>query len=374
MKIGIDSRPLREEKTSGIPAYVRNLLKSLADLDQKNDYVLYAHKDFPFTTSNPRWSKRSGALTRYGTIWMQLELPLWLKEDQIDIFWGTQHTLPLLMPKRIKTVLTMHDLVHLIFPDTMKAKNYIINKLVIPPSIARSNALVAISHWTLNDVKKHFYPKNKIMKVTHLGIGKNFHPRDASQAQKRVKEELNLQTPYILTVGTFEPRKNIIGTFHAFEMIADQIPHRLVIVGQKGWKNEATFREMKQSKYWPRVHIVGFVPDELLPDVYSSADLFLFPSLYEGFGIPPLEAMACGVPVVASNVSSIPEVVEDAAILVNPNNIAEMSQHILDLLQNRSLRDRMVKKGLEQIKKFTWTKTAHAMMEVFDRVGSNSSV
>lgn len=150
MRIGIDSRPLREAKTSGIPAYVRNLLLRLAQLDQKNEYILYSHKDFDFPLPNDRWSKKVGAITHYGSVWMHAELPFWLKRDKVDVFWGTQHTLPVFMSSKIKTILTVCDLVHLVFPDTMTTKNLIINKLLIPPSIRRADAVIGISHWTIS--------------------------------------------------------------------------------------------------------------------------------------------------------------------------------------------------------------------------------
>jgi len=213
MRIGVDSRPLREKQTSGIPMYVHSLLEHLADLDQENEYILYAHKDFQFPLTNPKWRKRFGAKTNYGSVWMQAELPFWLKHDKVDLFWGTQHIIPLAMPKNIKAVLTVHDLVHYVFPGTMKPLNLLINKMIIPPSIHRTDAIVAISKWTLKDVLTYLNPENKIMTVNPLGVGKQFYPRNPTDARKRLKPFFNSDKPFLLTVGTFEPRKNEVQMF-----------------------------------------------------------------------------------------------------------------------------------------------------------------
>lgn len=365
MRIGVDSRPLREKQTSGIPMYVRNLLEQLARLDHENEYVLYAHKSFDFPIPNHRWSKRYGAATRYGSVWMQAELPLWLRRDKIDIFWGTQHILPLLMPKRIKAILTVHDLVHQVFPETMKILNYYINKFVIPPSIERTDVIVAISKWTLKDVLTYLNPEGKLMFVNHLGVGKQFYPRDREAAARRVHSVHGIRRPYLLTVGTFEPRKNIQGTIKAFARIADRIPHHLALVGQKGWKTDDLDQLIHQSSIRDRIHPLGYVSDDVLPDIYAAADAFIFPSLYEGFGLPPLEAMASAVPVVCSNVSSIPEIVGDAALLVNPNSPEEIAEGIVSVVENKELRDRLIDRGLARAGEYTWEKTARRMMDIY---------
>jgi glycosyltransferase involved in cell wall biosynthesis len=274
MRIGVDSRPLREKQTSGIPMYVRTLLKKLAQIDFQNEYVLYAHKDFDFELPNKNWTKRSGAKTRYGSVWMQAELPLWIKEDKIDVFWGTQHILPLLMPKQVKAVLTVHDLVHYTFPKTMKLKNFIINKYIIPPSIRRTDAIVADTQWTLSDVKRFLNPQGKIMDVAHLGVSPFFYPRGVLPSRAKVKEMFNVSDPFLLTVGTFEPRKNIAGLIKAFSLITDKIPHHLAVVGQKGWKNQAVIDQISKSNIRDRIHLLGYVSDEMLPYLYSAADIF----------------------------------------------------------------------------------------------------
>ena len=155
----------------------------------KNEYVLYAHKDFKFDLPSPKWSKKYGAITNYGSVWMQAELPFWLKRDKIDVFWGTQHILPLLMSSKIKSVLTVHDLVHRVFPRSMKPMNLIINTLIIPPSVRKANIVATDSHWTLRDVKKYINPKETDLKVVHLGILDHFWPRDKKESRARVENK-----------------------------------------------------------------------------------------------------------------------------------------------------------------------------------------
>ena len=367
MRIGVDARPLRERQTSGIPMYVRSMLRNLAKIDHENEYVLYAHKDFDFELPNARWSKHTNAVTRYGSVWMQVELPFWIRRDRLDLFWSTQHILPLAMPRTTKAVLTVHDLVHFVFPKTMKRVNFLINKLIIPPSVHRADTIVTISNWTMSEVRRFLAPQNKLMEVTHLGVADHFFPRNLDAARERVKKEFGLPEHFLLTVGTFEPRKNVEGTFRAFTKIAERIPHHLAIVGQRGWKNKRVINEIESSRFRNRIHLLGFVSDDLLPDVYSAADVFIYPSLYEGFGFPPIEAMACGVPVVCSNVSSIPEIVGDAALLVDPYDPDEFATSIMAVIEKPSLRYELIGRGLHRASSFSWSNTARQMLEIFHR-------
>lgn len=369
MRIGVDARPLRENQTSGIPRYVQCLLSRLSKIDKKNEYILYAHKEFQFREA-PQLVKKYGALTRYGSVWMQAELPFWLKRDGIDMFWGTQHVLPLAMDNKIKSVLTVHDLVHYVFPETMKPMNLFINKLLIPPSIKKTNAIMADSSWTLLDVKKYLNPPAKIMEVVHLGVGESFYPRDADEAREKIRKKFNLPMPFILTLGTFEPRKNIRSIFKALSLIYEKIPHHFAIVGQKGWKNKDVIRQMSASQFADRIHFLGYVSDEDIPDIYAAADMFIFPSLYEGFGFPLLEAMACGVPVIASNVSSIPEVVGQAAHLIDPLNPNEIAAAIIRVGSDQTYRSGLIQKGIEQAAQFRWDKTAQMTLDIFNQLDS----
>ena len=370
MRIGVDSRPLSEQKTSGIPLYVRSVLKELAARDQDNEYVLYSNRDFHFDFP-PHWAKRTGARTRYGSVWVQTELPFWLKKDRIDLLWGTEHVLPILLPTSVKTVLTVCDLVHTLYPDTMNSLNFLINKLLLSPSVRRADAIITISHATLADLKTHMRPSTDIVRAVHLGVSGAFSPRDPARAREKVERFFPDLHPYILTVGTFEPRKNVAGLVRAFLRIADRVPHTLAIAGQQGWKNASVLDEIERSGKKERIRLLGYVPDEALPDLYAGAEVFAFPSLYEGFGLPPLEAMAAGVPVVCSNRSSLPEVVGEAALLVDPNDTEAIAQALLQAIENPPLRQDLISRGLAQAAKFRWEKTADEIKNIFALVAKN---
>ncbi len=370
MRIGVDARPLCALETSGIPMFLRSLLKALAVVDKKNEYVLYFHKGkgFDYELPGPNFSRRAGSLTRYGSLWLQVELPFRLSKEHIDIFWGTQHILPLAMSGKIKSVLTVHDFVYCVFPKTMRPLNLLINHFLIPPSVKKSDGIAVVSGWTLKDMTRFLNPKTKITEIVYNGIGEQFYRRNSIEAKKKAHEIFGLPKDLILTVGTFEPRKNIAGLFKAFMQVADKIPHHLAVIGQKGWKNDALRAEIERAKIKDRVHLLGYVSDELLPTMYAAADLFVFPSLYEGFGLPPLEAMACGIPVIASNVSSIPEVVGDAAHLIDPYDPADIADGILKVLTDTTYRFDLVNRGLVQAAGFTWQKSAQKMIDLFNAV------
>ncbi|MBF0273651.1 MAG: glycosyltransferase family 4 protein [Nitrospinae bacterium] len=370
MKIGIDCRSLRDSQTSGINTYLKNMVRILGERDTENEYILYCHKDFDFTLPNQRWSKKTGAITQFGNLWLHLELPFWLQKDRIDLFWGALQLLPISLPSNIKGVITLYDLVPFIYPETMSNKNLLANKMFLSASLKKARGINTISASTLRDLQERFNLEDKLVKVTHLGVSDNIRPQNLITAQKRVKELYSISKPYILTVGTLEPRKNVLGTLKAFEQVADKIPHHLVIAGGSGWKNSTIAQSIKESSFNERIHLVGYVEDADLADVYSAASLFIFPSFHEGFGIPPLEAMACGVPVVASNSSSLPEILGDAAVLVDPHNTESISEGIMKILEDPTAPEEYKEKGRLKASAYRWEKTADELLSLFNECSS----
>src|SRR5262245_5981355 len=311
MRIGVDVRSLRGSLTSGIPTYVRNMLAALAAGDHDNEYILYSNRDVRFDLP-ARWRKRTNGVLPYGSLWVQAELPGWLARDRVDVYWGTEYPLPLAAPKRVKLVLTMYDLVHVFHPETMSALNLALTRLFLARSVARADAIVTISDSTRADLQRLMSPRTALIRTIPLGVNGAFAARDRNGARTRVEQHYPGLGPYVLTVGTFEPRKNVGALVRAFQTLAPRIPHTLAIAGGGGWKHAPLLEEIERTGLRDRVRRLGHVPEELLPDLYAGADAFVFPSLYEGFGLPPLEALASGVPVVCSNSSSLPEVVGDA--------------------------------------------------------------
>jgi len=346
MRIGVDARPLRESTTSGISMYVRSLLMALAEIDKKNEYILYCHKPFTFPLP-PKWKIRSGAILPFGSLWVQLELSRWLKQDRIELFWGTEHMLPLIAPAKCKMLLTICDLVHVFYPETMSPLNRLINRFFLPRSAEKADAIVTISNRTKMDVQEQLKPKTSLIQTVQLGVAPRFLKRNGSNNGVDSLLKLGVKKPYILSVGTYEPRKNLINAIRAFHLMADKFPHQLVLAGSKGWKNHPLEKELNNSPFRNRISQLGYVSDETLPDLYRNADLFVYPSWYEGFGLPPLEAMAAGVPVVCSNTSSLPEVVADAGLLADPGRPEEMAEKMTSLLNSPSLHESYLKERQE---------------------------
>jgi len=368
MKIAVDARPLCIGQASGIPIYLRNLLTAISQRDRKNRYYLYAHRPFQWQ-GEPGFQYRIRTGTNiYGTVWMQTVVPLWLRQDKIDVFWGTQHILPLLASQRIRMVLTVHDLIYLRLPETMEIKNLWINRAFIKPSIHRAQLVVADSKNTAIDVVELMNIAPERIQVTYLGIESNFVPENKSAAKAKIKEILKTDGPFFLTVGTMEPRKNLSRVLAAFFRFAKKWPHSLYIVGPPGWKMEQMQKRFGIPDIQNRLKFLGYMPRELMPSLYSAADAFLFPSLYEGFGLPPLEAMACGTPVVSSNSSCLPEVLGGCAVFVDPLDIKAIETAMERLITEKPLREHLIRDGLVHASRFRWSETAGKMVTVFHDV------
>ncbi|MFH0925640.1 MAG: glycosyltransferase family 1 protein [bacterium] len=372
MRIGIDARPLTKKFKSGICVYLENIIRCLSNsLRDKEDCVfyLYAHRPFYLPNLGENFKLVLDNVNLPGTIWVQTKLPYLINKDKIDIFWGTQQVLPIFnVNKRVKMLLTVNDLIYKRFPETMEVINYWINILLTPVSIKKSDQIIAISKNTANDLG-YYYPKNKKpVKVIYAGVTNEFVCLEAAAAKRYVHKKFKIELPYILVLGTQEPRKNFITAFKAFIQVSKRFPHLLVSVGYPGWKIKAILEEIKRSSLAERVIFLDYVKKDDLPFLYSAAEVFLFPSLYEGFGIPPLEAMACGCPVISSNAASLPEVIGKAGILLPPEEICLWDDSISRVLSNKSLSRKLKQDGMEQAKKFSWEKSTAELWDLFFRL------
>jgi glycosyltransferase involved in cell wall biosynthesis len=283
-----------------------------------------------------------------------------------ELFQATEH---LLLPLReVPTVLTVHDLIFRYHPAHHKPLNRWYLNLTMPLYCRRASHIIAISEQTRRDLLAAYgLPPAKIT-VIYEAADPRFRPQSA-ESVAAVRARYGLPNRYLLFVGTIEPRKNLTTLLEALNRIRDREPRiKLVIVGRKGWLYEGFFRRLRELSLEGEVIFTGFVPDEDLPAFYTAAALFVFPSLYEGFGLPPLEAMACGVPVVCSNTSSLPEIVGDAALTFDPLDAEEMAATIEEALRHEVLREEMREKGLRQAAKFSWEKTARETRRVYREV------
>jgi len=282
-----------------------------------------------------------------------------------ELFHATEH---LLMPLRhTPSVLTIHDLVFRLFPHYHKPLNYAFLNLAMPLFIRRADHLIAVSHSTRQDLVRLYDVDPDKITVIYEAADPRFRPQPIEEI-RHVQRKYSLPERFILSLGTLEPRKNYQRLVEALALLRQKPGAegwRLVIVGGKGWLYGPFFRRLEELGLEHEVILLGHVPNEDLPALYSAATLFVFPSLYEGFGLPPLEAMACGTPVVCSRASSLPEVGGRAARYVNPTSTEEIAQAIHEVLVDEVLQEEMRERGFEQAKQFSWERAAQETMALY---------
>ncbi|MEM4301926.1 MAG: glycosyltransferase family 1 protein, partial [Candidatus Caldarchaeum sp.] len=332
MNICLDLSPVVHQK-AGLASYARELATQLVQTGAEISWSAFHYDRQPPAPLPPLLNSLPLRVIPWGAYRWRLTTALHhilgLGMDRffrdVSLFHATEHLLPRF--SRIRTVFTLHDLIFLFHPETHKPLNRWFLTLLMPRFLRAADAVIAVSECTKRDaVRAYGIPEEKIT-VIYEGVSPRFRPANP-EAVQAVRAKYGLPEHFILYVGTIEPRKNLVALLEAYAAILTrntQHAIRLVVVGKKGWLYEGFFRRLRELDLEERVHFTGYVPDEDLPALYSAADLFVFPSLYEGFGLPVLEAMACGVPVVCSNTSSLPEVAGDAALLVNPTDVQALA-------------------------------------------------
>lgn len=268
---------------------------------------------------------------------------------------------------RGKSVVTIHDLAFMRLPQTIETRNLAFLSSQIRQTVERADAIIAVSEFTAREIVELLgVPPERIVTI-YQGLTENVRRPD-SAAIAAMRDQLGLARPYLLTVGTLEPRKNIPFLVDVFETLGD-FDGELVLAGMTGWKYEPILEWIRKSPRATQIRHLSYVPEPLLPALYAGAELFAFPSLYEGFGFPPLEAMACGTPVVASAAASLPEVLGDAAVCVNDFNEQTWADVIHKTLTDSALRSRLRERGLAQAQKYTWAESARRTWEVYRNLG-----
>jgi glycosyltransferase involved in cell wall biosynthesis len=262
-------------------------------------------------------------------------------------------------------IVTIHDMVSFIHPETHDRLTNLLFHQYIPRTLRFVDSVVTVSDASKRDIGQIYRIHESRLIRIHCGVGTAFNPRERSEVD-RVKRQYGLPERFILCVGALTARKNLGAAVKAFEIVAERNREvGLVIVGPKAWRSESIFQSLDRATVTDRIVLTGFVDDADLPAVYSGATCFVFPSIYEGFGLPVLEAMACGAPVVASNASSIPEVVGEAALLVDPTNVSAIADAIAQAIEDQDLRACLVKRGLSRSREFTWESAAAAHANLY---------
>lgn len=395
MRIGIDFTPAIQQQ-AGIGRYTRELVRALSRLDSANRYVLFQASRGAKVPAGPwpdNFRVRSIPLTDrwLAILWQRLRLPLTVETftGAVDIFHSPDFVLPPV--RRARTVLTVHDLSFLTTPQTSEPGLRAYLSGAVPRAVARADHILADSRSTKRDLVTHLNADPDRITVVHPGVDPRFRPLE-EPAITEFRARYGLDRPFGLSVGTLQPRKNYPTLIEAFARLrrgearriegslAKELAPRLasplrktsdvelVIAGGRGWLYQEIFETVDRLRMGDRVRFLGLVRDEDLPALYNAAEVLAMPSLYEGFGLPVLEALACGTPVVTSDVSSLPEVAGDAALLVSPHDVEGISQALQRALNDQELRAVLRERGLIRAQQFTWQKAAETVLGIYQRL------
>jgi anaerobic magnesium-protoporphyrin IX monomethyl ester cyclase len=371
MRIGINVSKACDVHT-GVGRYTYNLRKSILKTNGRYDCHFYAPDRMNNTNGTdlegihlekPTLIKQNNTLR---ILWEQIMLPIHSRKDRLDLFHYTDHALSLF--QRVHpTVITVHDIAYVRFPHMLNKSRQIYKKGILRISIENADIIVADSYSTKRDIIEYYGTNEEKIKVVHLGVESRFRP--ISNVEE-YRQKNKLPSKMILNVGTLEPRKNVITLIKAYKKLREKgfEDYKLVVAGDRGWLYKQIFKEVGHSGLEQEIFFLGVVMDQDLPMLYNCADIFVYPSLYEGFGLPPLEAMACGIPVITSNTSSLPEVIGDAGIMVDPTDVNSLCESMYLLLKDKELWNRMSNMGRERSKLFSWERAAKEILEIYDGV------
>lgn len=368
MKIAFDAYPIASPKLSGVGVHALEIASRMcacAELDcvlLLYDFLKRRHSERILRERIPDTGILQNPFLPYGVyveLW-NLVPQLGLKQvfgETADIYHFFNFVCPPNVPGKI--INTVHDLVYLKFPETMEKRNFRRLKMHLKRSCDQSDLIITVSETVKRELTELLNLPEEKIRVVYNGVdGSRFRP-DAGRLT-------GMPEHYFLSLGTLEPRKNLLGLLEAYRIAKPDVGDcKLVIGGAKGWEYTVLFEKVKEYGLESDVIFPGYLPADDLPKLYAGAQAFVFPSLYEGFGIPPLEAMSCGVPVIASDCSCIPEITGDAALLVTPKNAEELAGAMKRMLTDTELRNRCVARGLERAKQFTWERAAKRVLEIY---------
>ncbi len=377
MRVVVDLSPT-VQRHAGVGRYAGELVRALLTLEDGVRVGLFytdrlGRKPEPPLDALPssalRWSNKSWRLSALLSLYSRIPMDSIVGEG--DIFHATDHVLPHLMGMR--SVFTLHDLSFIACPETHLLWNRWFLRLAVPLFVQRSEVVICVSEHTRAEALRHYRLDESRIRVIPEGVDNRFRPVEDPKLRLTARAKYGLPERFILFVGTIEPRKNLVTLLEAYRQLRSEgRPEKLVVVGRKGWLHGATFSRMRELGLEGEVVFPGYVADEDLPSLYSAASAFVFPSLYEGFGLPPLEAMACGTPVVCSNTSSLPEVCGDGAILVPPKDVSSLTVALRRVLDDAEVRCQLRARGLRQTARFTWVDVARRTLGVYEEVTSKS--
>ncbi|MBN2854136.1 glycosyltransferase family 4 protein [Patescibacteria group bacterium] len=390
MKIGIDIRVLMDKNYSGVAKYGANLLLAIFKKEEEalkfnanNSYKLFYNSWEKIEARLNIWKREfseikflswSNKIFNYFLqkilAWPKLDLFL----EEPDIFWSPHFNFSSFSKNsKTKKIITVHDLSFLRYPEFFSfRKKFWHQALNIKKILNEVDGIIAVSENTKNDLIELLGIKEEKIRVIYSGLI-NLPPEQVATPVGTLFPQLNLEQGYILYLGNIEPRKNLVNLIKAYEfwrlnLEKDEKVLPLVLAGAKGWKTKKIFSIWTKSKFKNDIHFLGYVDDKTQEVLYKEASLFIYPSFYEGFGFPPLEAMAHKVPVITSNVSSLPEIVADSALMIDPNRAEEIAEAIRIILKDDKYRENLIIKGLKRVELFSWEKTADQYLAYFQEL------
>lgn len=386
MKIAIQAADLDSHRIDGTRVYILNLLKNFGKLDGTSHFLIYHKKDFNPELKPPEFENYKIIQKNSFCIWTQTRFAWEIWKDKPDFMWMPMQALPIIRRKNLKTVITVHDLAFKIFPDQFTKNDLRRLNFYADYAIKNSGKIIAVSESTKRDILK-FYPEiseDKI-KVIYHGFDEGVFCKKYDDSEvlnvlekynivnkvQSYSSKLKADFKYLLYVGAIQPRKNLILLVKAFEKLKENKNNsdlKLVLVGKPAWMAENIIKDIKKSKFSQDIILAGQAGFQDLSKIYQGASAFVFPSLYEGFGIPILEAFASQIPVVCADNSSLPEVAGDGALYFKNNNVEDLADQIEKILNSEEIKKDLIAKGLIQLQKFSWEKCARETLDYLKSV------
>lgn len=371
MRIGIEAQRLFRPHKHGMDIVALELIRALQLIDKVNEYFIFVKPDEDHSCLSETGNFKIIEIASINyVLWEQILLPIYAQKYRLTVLHCTSNTAPLILLKPL--ILTLHDV---IFMEKSIEKNTSSNyqkygnlyrKWLVPKIIKKCKSIITISEVEKANILKNLGLKSDAVTVVHNGVSRKFGMNLSLQLVKEIRTRLGLSEDYFIFLGNVEPRKNVRNTVKAFIAFAEQNPKvKLAITGLKQSFIDNILHETNHEKFLDRIVLTGFVDDTTLLALYSEAKVFLYPSLREGFGLPILEAMAFGIPVVTSNISAMPEVAGEAAFMVNPYSVEDIAEAMKIAYSNETLRKEKIKLGYDRLKLFTWEKTATKVLTIY---------
>lgn len=366
MKIAIDAHMLGHRET-GNETHIRELLSALADLETQDEfYILLEPGQSAPVPARENWHSLT-LPSRSPFRRLLYDLPRLARQYRFDVLHVTYNA-PFFSP--CPFVVTVHDVSYVRHPEFFSLRDRLVLSALVPRSVRAAHRVFTVTEFAKRELGAVYHvPPGKI-DVTPNAASENFSQEVDRARLQAVRTKYGTSPDYILAVGNLQPRKNLTRLIRAYARAVQShnLAHKLVLVGQPQWKASEVLRAVEEQGLRNRVILTGFVPDDELRLLYNAATVFVYPSLYEGFGLPVLEAMACGTPVIASNTSALPEIAGDAARLVDPRDVDELARALVEMLSDTALRETFTQKGLAHVKTFSWQATARRVWEAYHSV------